>query len=655
MLLLQIITKVFISSGILFGYYWLFLRNKRFHRYNRFYLIGIVLVSTIIPFINIPIPGSSMQEAHPTVLQVINAISVNDWEISTAINDTTTVTATSSDLINWQLIAVLTYIIVIALLLVLFVRSLLYIRSIRHRYPSEKISEFSIYDTNEPGTPFSFFRSIFWNQQIQFNSKEGQQIFRHELYHVQQRHSADLILMEIVCAIAWFNPIFYLIRKELKAIHEFLADQYAISDNDRYAYAETLLHESIRLRKIQLVVHPFFHTQIKRRIAMITQLTNKKYGYGSRVMTLPLLILLFCVITVKAQQLSNEFPEVENNGSISENPSIVENEFLDNSIPFQNGDTVKISPKEFEKLFATWQSKKQPLHFEGKLDNNYFYFISPPDKNVYQLTKAEFDELKKKYDALKYYNEYNKIFTKSEIEAQYPGDKNAWNRYLEKNLRNPVDASGKNIEGVVEVQFIVDKGGISSDYRATGGNSALQAEAIRLITKSGKWAPAVQNGQLVKAYKKKTIAFGNNPKSIKEQEQASVSGSNTDYNKIFTLVEIEPAFPGGEAAWVKFLTTNMSYPKDAMDKKIKGKVIVRFIVNKDGSLRNIEALEGPELLTPEAIRLITVSKKWLPAIQNGIRVSAYCQQAINFDLQLSSIYDNDLKKMIDKVVLNEPD
>jgi len=652
MLLLQIITKVFISSGILFSYYWLFLRNKRFHRYNRFYLIGIVLVSTVIPFINIPIPGSSMQEAHPAVLQVIDAISVNDWDISTTIPEQKAVTTSTSNLINWQLIGILIYTIIIALLLVHFVRSLLYIRNIRHRYPSEKIKDFSIYDTNEPGTPFSFFRSIFWNQQIQFNSQEGQHIFRHELFHVRQRHSADLLLMEIVCAIAWFNPIFYLIRKELKAIHEFLADQYAISDNDRYSYAETLLAQSIRLRKIQLVVHPFFHTQIKRRIAMITQLTNNKYGYGSRVMILPLLLFLFCVITVKAQQLSDEFPKTETDPFISENPTILTDESLNNNIPFQVGDTVKISSEEFEKLYAEWKSKKQPIHFEGNMAKNNFYFISPPDKNVYQLTKAGFEALRKKYNALKYYNEYNKIFTKTEIEAEYPGGENAWNRYLEKNLRNPVDASGKKIEAVVEVQFIVDKNGIASDYRATGGNSVLQKEAIRLITQI-KWIPAVQNGQIVKAYKKKKIAFGNNPKTI--QEQASVSSSPTDYNMIFTKVEIEPAFPGGEAAWVKFLMTNISYPQAAKDKKIKGKVIIRFIVNNDGSLRNIEALEGPELLTPEAIRLITISKKWLPAIQNGIKVAAYCQQAINFDFQLGSAYNNELKKMIVKLVVKEPE
>ena len=225
--------------------------------------------------------------------------SVNSWEGDW--NEENLVAETREPIFTGRNIALLAYSAGLLFLFVLLIKSLFYIIRIRNKYNSEPIGDLKLYNTVEPGTPFSFFKSIFWNHQLSFNSKEGQQIFRHELFHVRQHHSSDALFMEIVCIICWFNPFFHLIRKELKAIHEFLADQYAISGNDRYAYAELLVLESMRQKKVSFV-HPFFQNNIKRRIAMITQFNKTRYGYWSRVMALPILILLFCVITLKAQQ-----------------------------------------------------------------------------------------------------------------------------------------------------------------------------------------------------------------------------------------------------------------------------------------------------------------------------------------------------------------
>ncbi|MFM9908035.1 MAG: M56 family metallopeptidase, partial [Chitinophagaceae bacterium] len=298
MILLQYVVKLLLCSGLLFLYYWLFLRNKQFHRYNRFYLLVTVLVSLVFPFINIPLFVSDTSSETPVFIQAIQTVTtITTFKHSFSL----------TELFNWQNTVLFIYVTGITILFIALVKSLLYIRRIRHRYAAEKLDDLRLYNTNEQGTPFSFFKSIFWNQQISFQSNEGQQIFRHEVFHVRQQHSLDNLFIEIVTCIAWFNPFFYLIKKEVNAIHEFLADQFALSGSDRYAYAELLVLESIRTKQHSLT-HPFFNTQIKRRIAMITQFKNKKYGYWSRVMALPVAIVLFCsfVITIKTKLDANE-------------------------------------------------------------------------------------------------------------------------------------------------------------------------------------------------------------------------------------------------------------------------------------------------------------------------------------------------------------
>jgi len=105
--------------------------------------------------------------------------------------------------------------------------------------------------------------------------------------------------------------------------------------------------------------------------------------------------------------------------------------------------------------------------------------------------------------------DYDKTFTKVEIESEFPGGAAAWLRYLNKNLRYPDDAVNNEIQGTVVVQFIVDKEGNVSDVQAIAGpdNGGLREEAVRVIKTSGRWTPAVQNGRQVKSYKKQPIVF----------------------------------------------------------------------------------------------------------------------------------------------------
>lgn len=292
--------KVVLCSGILLGYYWLFLRNRRFHHYNRFYLQGTLLLSVLLPLVKIPVLYQPQSQVNQAVYQTLEVLTVNYGEDEPLGAGP----GLLARLFTLENAIYLLYVVGILVLLVSLVRSLLYIRRISKNYPFERIGGLKFFTTREPGTPFSFFRSIFWNNDLAFNSHEGQQIFRHELFHVQQKHSTDIILTELVTAFFWFNPVFYILKKELKAIHEFLADQYAISGNDRYAYAELLVMQTLKAN--QSVTNHFFQNHIKRRIAMITNNQSTKYSYRSRLMALPVLALVFCFIALHVQRANAE-------------------------------------------------------------------------------------------------------------------------------------------------------------------------------------------------------------------------------------------------------------------------------------------------------------------------------------------------------------
>lgn len=101
---------------------------------------------------------------------------------------------------------------------------------------------------------------------------------------------------------------------------------------------------------------------------------------------------------------------------------------------------------------------------------------------------------------------------------------------------------------------------------------------------------------------------------------------------IYISVQIESAYPGGRAAWERFLHKNLHYPQQAQDDEIEGMVVVQFVVDLEGNVSQVQAISGPPELRDEAIRVIKKSGKWTPAIQNGRQVPSYKKQPIGFQL-----------------------
>ncbi|MDI3320467.1 energy transducer TonB [Pinibacter soli] len=95
---------------------------------------------------------------------------------------------------------------------------------------------------------------------------------------------------------------------------------------------------------------------------------------------------------------------------------------------------------------------------------------------------------------------------------------------------------------------------------------------------------------------------------------------------------VESSFPGGVPAWNKFLAHNLVYPDKAVRKRVDGTVVVQFIVDKDGSIYDIQAISGPKLLQDAAMDVIRNSPKWKPAIVKSVKLKSYKKQPITFKI-----------------------
>jgi len=286
--------KVIICSGVLFLYYHIALRNKLFHQWNRFYLLISILVSLVAPVIQISVMHFTSEDPNKA-LQILQVFQSADGyleevtirghrEISTA---------------QWLLMA---YITTSTFLFIYLLFSLRKIFSIVRSHSVQWLDKIRFINTRAKGTPFSFFNFIFWNEDINLQTETGQQIFRHELVHVKEKHSLDKLFMQLMLVIFWCNPFFWLMRKELRLIHEFIADKRAIGEHGTAALAAMILSAAYPTR-FNSITNQFFQTSIKRRLAMLTKNQNPRISYLGRIAALAILITTVLAFTLRTKKV----------------------------------------------------------------------------------------------------------------------------------------------------------------------------------------------------------------------------------------------------------------------------------------------------------------------------------------------------------------
>ncbi|MBR5935821.1 MAG: TonB family protein [Bacteroidaceae bacterium] len=208
---------------------------------------------------------------------------------------------------------------------------------------------------------------------------------------------------------------------------------------------------------------------------------------------------------------------------------------------------------------------------------------------------------------------------------EFPGGVEALKKYLSENNKYPAQKSSSTV--YQDVSFFVEADGSLSDIHVVGGlNEQLDEEAIRLVSGMPKWIPATISGRQWRYFVTIPIAFDNmNMVVTRKDDNAS--------NLAYMVVEDFPEFPGGNEALLEFLRRNIMYPTIARENNIQGRVIVTFVVNRDGSISDAEVVKGVSpVLDREALRVISTMPHWKPGMQRGKPVRVKYTVPVNFRL-----------------------
>lgn len=288
--ILLYLLKSTILSGIFYAYYALFLKDTIYHGYNRFYLIAALFFSLLIPFFRLSYFQVEEQDA-VTAVQVIQFLNPNVLPQET------------ESFWDWNSIGLLVLSIVSLFFFVYLAQSIFRIYRLKWKYPVTQMGEFDFIETDVEEAPFSFLNNLFWKKSIDFQEEAGAKIFKHELTHIQEKHSWDRLFTQLLCSIFWMNPFHWLIQRELQNIHEFIADRAALGQGDVNSFAKMLLQTHYGNHFLN-PSHSFYYSSIKRRIIMLTTSQSPKYAYLRKVAVLPMLAITLVLFSlqVKAQE-----------------------------------------------------------------------------------------------------------------------------------------------------------------------------------------------------------------------------------------------------------------------------------------------------------------------------------------------------------------
>ncbi|MDB5285563.1 MAG: hypothetical protein JWR05_512 [Mucilaginibacter sp.] len=563
---------------LFFGFYVLLLRRETFFQLNRIYLVGAALLSFFIPLIQV----QWVRDLFITkqVQSTIYSTTAPDLIVGFAPIKDNAIT------IGEMLIAL--YIIGAVTLALRLVWHLMLLRRIINKPTS---------------AAYSFFKKIKLTGDI-----PGRDIIiRHEEVHVQQWHSADVLIIEAVMIVNWFNPVVYLYRFAIKHIHEFIADRQALKAGTNKAdYALLLLSQTFN-SPVHHLVNPFFnHSLLKQRIMMLQKSNSQRIKLAKYGLSAPLFVLM--LILSSATISNSKAVKVINNKA--------EEVFLQ--------PATSVIPDE-EPVVASHKAVLQAVNAEDT-------------KNAFKAPEL----VERKISDIDTIPNKTEVFTMVEQAPSFQGGEKAFGQFLAKSIGYPQKARENNVQGKVVATFIVEPDGELTDIKIVRGiGGGADEESVRVLKMSPKWEPGIQNGHKVRvqytvpiqfALKQTTITY-TPPKNNEKAPEVNQQVTDENQKQIFTAVEQSPSFLGGDVEFQNYVVKNVRYPAKARENKTQGRVIVTFVVEPDGSLTNARVVRGiGDGADEEALRVIKASPKWLPGIQNGRKVRVQYTVPIQFSL-----------------------
>lgn len=681
LIILYYCLKAIICSGLLFGYYLLALRNNRFHQWNRYYLLAAVILSFTLPFLKIQLPFFTGDD-QPVLVQSFQIISAPDVYFLDLHQKTFAFT--------WPMIFTILYTGVALFFIVMFIKNIFKIQRLKRSYPEENLDGIHFYNTQEPGTPFSFFKNIFWNSTISLNNEKGQQMLRHEITHIQEKHSLDKVAMELLIAFAWWNPFLYYIRKELSVIHEFIADQKASAGDDNLQYASLLLMKAMGSEQYTLG-NPFFHSQLKRRVTMLTTIKNPKFSYMRRLMVLPLAVIAIALFSFKYKPENKtnrtvqqkQLPTQSLHEQDTETPLAVHGFYEDTTrkkvvitkmkqrykgteietviptddlkgavVKTTDGKTYFLDRKEVKDSLGItitdkgWAAPKEAqIIYYDRAKSTYYNDNHAGTKSLYSPLSD--------HGKIKYNDSANKplyiIDGKEALDAEIntfdPNiiksvevwkDKKATDQYGKKGKNGVIIITTKSPAMPEAALYMIDdKEATKEQVEKLSQESIAAVDVWKGESAIEKFGEKGKNG-VIKITTKKTgkeIAEAAIIEAIDKLQEVTVVGYKTEPNVVFTKAETPATFPGGSNGWMSYLKDQLRYPEAAQKTGTQGTIRVQITIEKDGSLSEVKALDNPGGgLAEEAVRVLKQGPKWNPAEQNGGKVANRLIQSITFKL-----------------------
>lgn len=491
-----------------------------------------------------------------------------------------------------------------------------------------------------PVAPFSWMHTVVLSRAEWLSLSPS--VLAHEEAHVRHRHSYDVLVVEVLTALQWFNPVVWFLRQELRTLHEYEADASVLSRGfDESQYIHLLMQKATGIQACALANG--IHTpKTKKRILMMLKTKTNRGAWLKALYIVPV-VLTSLAMTAKTV-VDDETVTTDDNRAVR----------IFNEKNNDRGDSYQIRHQPGVKFFRNGQEepipegrsialdvKKTTMQVNGKpIDQLTLLDLPLGALKEIHLTETGSDRYvcnlmttkTMKYSSKMSDTEFV-IYAKKQKAAGL--EQSAITQAMLNEAGSISRAHILHLNGVYGSKkgnlFIVDGKEVSREEF-----NQIKPEAIASVT-------VMDVGPAKKAYGEK----GRYGATIVETKQAGSENQQGQGDRVFDVCEQLPQFPGGDVKLMEFISRNIKYPEIATENDVQGRVIVRFIVEKDGSLTNPEVLAtspgigeaipievtsyktekerqdaedhnaGVQALRDEAIRVVKAMPKWIPGKQNG--------------------------------------
>jgi TonB family protein len=468
--------------------YTMLLKKETDFRFKRMWLLIAIVGSLLFPLLHF-----SSYDFVPVLGDVIPATWLPEIVIEA---DGERATATNESFAIWPALTII-YLTGVALFFVLFVIRMVRLIAVLKKTTQYNAHGFSVIESDDFTSSFSFFQFIIIANASQLTEHEKQQIIEHESEHARKYHSADVMLIQLMRIVFWFNPLIKNYEKIFVQLHEFEADARAVENRDTNDYCSLVAKVALLSADIKLANH-FSNSLTLKRIEMMRTIKTKIKRW--KIAALASMVPMFFFIAACQDQVMTEVTEIAKNSTMTmEYPAEVQTILDKMKATNPDHNYIVIVPDETATDQAENLKKKvEQYDVQGVKEMHIIKDATDRDGVKRNYVILDYDEQAKQV-ASNAAGE-DKIFMVVEEAAEYPGGMDALRTFLMENLVYPQEARQRGIEGTVFVSFVIGLDGELSDFTVVkGAGEWVDEAALNVVKKMPAWSPGKQSGKVVKS------------------------------------------------------------------------------------------------------------------------------------------------------------